>query len=192
MSMSHPGVDFLVEDLRPLVEMPITSRSFHELGGADCIDVPGDVFHPPTGRPPDWALALCRSCPARLPCLALAVRSEATEQRHGWYGGLGPAERARIAGHIDGADVPPSNRIGRPNRPARGRLAGPWTRLPAICAVRAEQRSGTFTRPRAIPSALPGSPYDHFCPRRGVNTVDYLVVAVESADLAILRHHIGP
>ena len=38
-------------------------------------------------------------CPARLACLALALRAEDADAREGWYGGLAPADRDDIA-HI--------------------------------------------------------------------------------------------
>jgi WhiB family redox-sensing transcriptional regulator len=52
------------------------------------------AFYSPDSR--SWwdygpALAICRRCPARLPCLAWALD---TEQRHGVWGGTTPTDRA--------------------------------------------------------------------------------------------------
>ncbi|MFF6874731.1 helix-turn-helix domain-containing protein [Streptomyces sp. NPDC012474] len=50
------------------------------------------------GEPAALALAQAVVDPrGRLECLALALRAEDPEARHGWYGGFGPAERDRIA-----------------------------------------------------------------------------------------------
>jgi AraC-like DNA-binding protein len=63
-----------------------------------CRDVDVNLYHPEDGeRPAEDLLAACVACGDRLQCLALALRAEDAETRHGWYGGLGPADRDRIA-----------------------------------------------------------------------------------------------
>jgi len=60
-----------------------------------------DLYHPDQGRPQDLALACCAGCPARLACLALALRAEDPEERSGWYGGLGPGDRDALSASLN-------------------------------------------------------------------------------------------
>jgi hypothetical protein len=95
--MSNLPADVPLERLLALVGEPEATRVLRALDAAACATLSPDIYHPESGRPPARALALCVTCPARLPCLALALRTEQKDQRHGWYGGLGPAERGEIA-----------------------------------------------------------------------------------------------
>lgn len=71
------------------------------LEGAACRGLPPDVYHPEVGQPDQAALACCQLCPARLSCLALALQTEPSDARYGWYGGLGPRDRDNIAARLD-------------------------------------------------------------------------------------------
>lgn len=66
-------------------------------GLAACQDIDPDLFFPVAAPNSDagkrqaaQARAVCRSCPARVPCLGFAV---ATRQAWGVWGGTTPAER---------------------------------------------------------------------------------------------------
>jgi hypothetical protein len=78
---------------------------------APCQGVDPSAYHPEAGEPDAVHLARCVRCDIRLHCLALALRSEPPDQRHGWYGGLGPDERDLVAATLhlgaDQYDVPP-------------------------------------------------------------------------------------
>ena len=56
-----------------------------------CTQVGGDIFYPRKGDACEEAKALCRSCEARVPCLAYALQSRDGE---GIFGGF--TERARL------------------------------------------------------------------------------------------------
>ena len=70
------------------------------LSGAACVGLPASEYHPEVGSPSDDALVRCTACPAQLACLALALRTETTDERHGWFGGLSPVERSTVAASI--------------------------------------------------------------------------------------------
>ena len=52
-------------------------------------------FFPEEGEHPDEAVAICRRCPVRQPCLDYAL---AAEERFGVWGGTTPRERHRMRG----------------------------------------------------------------------------------------------
>ena len=56
-----------------------------------CTQVGGDLFYPRKGESTEEAKAVCRSCEARVPCLAYALRARDGE---GIYGGF--TERVRL------------------------------------------------------------------------------------------------
>ncbi|RZU46527.1 Homeodomain-like domain-containing protein [Krasilnikovia cinnamomea] len=97
----------------------------NDIAIAACVGVDPDIYHPEQGLPNELALARCAGCPARLACLALALRTEDPEARAGWYGGLGPADRDNVAAHLrlDTPEPPPPDRA---LEAARLRTAG-WT-----------------------------------------------------------------
>lgn len=80
-------------DLRDLINRP----AGRTLDQAACAGADPDLYHPDEGQPDELSLFRCKMCPARLACLALALRAEDPDARAGWYGGVGPAERDDIA-----------------------------------------------------------------------------------------------
>jgi WhiB family redox-sensing transcriptional regulator len=62
-------------------------------GDALCAQTDPEAFFPEKGQSPAAAKRVCRACPVRLPCLALAL---ATNERHGVWGGLSEQERHRV------------------------------------------------------------------------------------------------
>ena len=91
------SLHFLVGREHELRHM-IQSSQQPDTARAACRDVDVDLYHPADGETPaEGSLAMCVSCGGRLECLALALRAEEPEARHGWYGGLGPADRDRVA-----------------------------------------------------------------------------------------------
>jgi hypothetical protein len=108
-------------DLRDLIDHPTN----HHLGLAACTGTDPDVYHPDKGQPDEMSLFRCTGCPARLACLALALRAEDADAREGWYGGLGPADRDDIASILrlePSQSAPPDRAI----EAARLRASG-WT-----------------------------------------------------------------
>jgi AraC-like DNA-binding protein len=103
----------------------INNAANDNLDLAACSGVDPDVYHPEQGQPSGLALARCAGCPARLACLALALRAEDPEAREGWYGGLGPADRndAATVLHLETPEPPPP---GPAIEAARLRATG-WT-----------------------------------------------------------------
>lgn len=71
------------------------------LSGAACRGLGPAAYHPKVGRPRDEDLALCVACNARIACTAMALRAEAPETRVGWYGGLDPRDRGRLAVRLE-------------------------------------------------------------------------------------------
>jgi WhiB family redox-sensing transcriptional regulator len=67
---------------------------------AACKDVPDpDVFFPSKGEDAAAAKQICAGCPVLGECLEFALATmRAPERDHGVYGGLTPAERARLRG----------------------------------------------------------------------------------------------
>ncbi|WP_406451733.1 WhiB family transcriptional regulator [Streptomyces sp. NBC_00876] len=97
------------QELRDLIHSPENRDAVR----AACTDVDVSLYHPEDGeRPADGLLAVCVGCEGRLECLALALRAEDPEVRHGWYGGLGPADRDRIAAvvRLDAVATPLSDK----------------------------------------------------------------------------------
>lgn len=65
---------------------------------AVCRTTDPEVFFPTAGESPERALAICWSCPVRVPCLEAAMAAERhgpKNGRAGVWGGLTPQERAR-------------------------------------------------------------------------------------------------
>lgn len=108
-------------ELRDMIDHPAN----HQLGLAACAGTDPDVYHPGEGQPDEISLFRCTGCPARLACLALALRAEDADAREGWYGGLGPADRDDIAPILrlePSQSAPPDRAI----KAARLRSSG-WT-----------------------------------------------------------------
>ena len=59
-----------------------------------CAEVGGDIFYPRKGEACEEAKALCRSCEARVPCLAYALQARDDE---GIFGGFTERVRLRVA-----------------------------------------------------------------------------------------------
>jgi AraC-like DNA-binding protein len=85
------------QELRALIHQPDRNPLGRPLRLAACRGMDLEAFFPDEGRPDDLVLARCTSCPARLACLALALRAEDHDMRWGWYGGLGPEDRDGVA-----------------------------------------------------------------------------------------------
>lgn len=90
--MSHLDAGTEEAELRRLLR----HMDFDALDKAACRGMDPEVYHPDVGSPDPLALAVCRTCPARLPCLAVALRAEDPDRRYGWFGGLGPTERRAL------------------------------------------------------------------------------------------------
>jgi hypothetical protein len=88
-------------ELRELIGGPDRQPFECQLRDAACRGMDPDLFHPDDGQPDDLVLARCAGCPARLACLALALRAEDPAARSGWYGGYGPTERDEVAAVLD-------------------------------------------------------------------------------------------
>jgi AraC-like DNA-binding protein len=130
-------------ELRALVDNPSVKPLDHQLREAACRGVEPAVYHPDLGQPDDLALALCTDCPARLACLALALRAEDPDMRSGWYGGLAPRDRDAIATDFSLEKPEPPPVPDRIAQAAQLRAAG-WT-IDAIatelgCSRRTVQR----------------------------------------------------
>jgi Transcription factor WhiB len=67
---------------------------------AACKDVPEpDLFFPGKGEDGEAAKRICAGCPVLVECLEFALATmRAADRDHGVYGGLTPAERARLRG----------------------------------------------------------------------------------------------
>jgi WhiB family redox-sensing transcriptional regulator len=72
----------------------------HQLRDAACRGTDTELYFPDDGEPGELALARCAGCQARLACLALALRTEDSDPRYGWFGGLGPADRDAVASSL--------------------------------------------------------------------------------------------
>lgn len=113
-------------ELRSLIRNPSTRPIFSQLQHGACRGMDPDVYHPDEGGPTELALARCFSCHARLACLGLALRAEDPEERCGWYGGLGPADRDALAASL-GVGKPSATPVtDTAARAARLRAVG-WT-----------------------------------------------------------------
>lgn len=89
-------------ELRDLIHYADHRCLGRQLRAAACSGMDPDIFHPDDGQQPDeLVIARCAGCPARLACLALALRAEEPDARVGWYGGLGPQDRDQIAAALD-------------------------------------------------------------------------------------------
>lgn len=82
-----------------VTDLTTMSRRWEER--AACAGLPSgvDAYFPEDGkRPPAGALALCRSCPVAMECLATALIHESESGDHfGWWGGVGPDSREQLA-----------------------------------------------------------------------------------------------
>jgi AraC-like DNA-binding protein len=87
--------------LRTLIENSDFQSISRQLRHAAYVGMDPALFHPDRGRPPELALARCFGCPARMPCLALAFRTEDPDLRTGWYGGLGPSDLDAVADSLN-------------------------------------------------------------------------------------------
>lgn len=92
-----------------LVSNP-TATSGRWTDQAACADISSgvDTYFPENGElPPADALNLCWSCPVAAECLATALVHESQDgYRFGWWGGVGPDERAQIALRLGLQTVP--------------------------------------------------------------------------------------
>jgi AraC-like DNA-binding protein len=70
------------------------------LDQGSCRGIDTNAYHPEVGVPAEDDLARCNNCAANVACVAMALRAEDPEARAGWYGGLGPAERAELADRL--------------------------------------------------------------------------------------------
>jgi WhiB family redox-sensing transcriptional regulator len=76
-----------------LVELPAPPGGLPLLPGALCKGQDPSPWFPRPGGSMDRAKAICRVCPARVPCLDWAVQAG---ERAGVWGGTSPDERAQI------------------------------------------------------------------------------------------------
>lgn len=60
-----------------------------------CLEVDPAIFFPDKSKPTNEAKAVCELCDVQAECLTWALE---TNQRHGIFGGMGPAERQRLQG----------------------------------------------------------------------------------------------
>ena len=97
----------------------------HGLDHAACAGADPDAYHPDEGQPDELTLFRCNGCPARLACLALALRAEDPDMREGWYGGLSPTDRDDAAMVLQ-LGAPRQSAPDRAVEAARLRAAG-WT-----------------------------------------------------------------
>lgn len=58
-----------------------------------CAQVDPELFYPEKGQPALPAKRICQTCPVRDACLSAALESD---ERHGIWGGLSAADRARL------------------------------------------------------------------------------------------------
>lgn len=122
--------------LRAVTTRMLTSGNWHWADDAACASgaLPLDTYFPERGRPPATALALCRSCPVAMQCLATALVHELHEGlRNGWWGGLGPDDRELTAERIG---IGPAARARAAHRPAEAarRLRAQRRTVPSIAA----------------------------------------------------------
>jgi AraC-like DNA-binding protein len=119
-------------ELRELIDNSDFKPLNHQLRRAACRGMDPEAFHPNEGRPDVLVLARCTGCPARLACLALALRAEDPDWRSGWYGGLSPDDRDAVAHTLALRRPEPLPESDRASRAAEFRAAG-WT-VEAIAA----------------------------------------------------------
>jgi AraC-like DNA-binding protein len=95
-------------ELRDLIRHNDHRLIERQLRNAACRGMDPELFHPDDGQPDELVIARCAGCPARLACLALALRVEEPDARVGWYGGLGPEDRDQVAMtlHLDTPEPP--------------------------------------------------------------------------------------
>lgn len=103
-----------------------------DLTQAACVEWPSDWWFAERGPERDAALAICQGCPIRAACLDHALELEGTtarQGRSGIFGGLTPAQRARLPR----APVPAREPCGTASAArAHGRRGEP---IDAACAV---------------------------------------------------------
>lgn len=112
-------------ELRALVGNSSLTSLNHQLRDAACRGIDTELYFPDDGEPGELALARCAGCPARLACLAHALRTEDPDPRYGWFGGLGPADRDAVATSLT-IKKPASPALDPPTRAIELRAAG-WT-----------------------------------------------------------------
>ena len=79
--------------MRPLVEVPVPPWTVDAL----CAQMPGDLWFPEKGANGtinSRVRALCAACPVQTQCLDTAL---ANGERFGFWGGLSPEERKKLA-----------------------------------------------------------------------------------------------
>jgi hypothetical protein len=119
-------------ELRLMLETPGSRPVLRKLSSAACSGSDTDAYHPDEGSPSQLTLARCAGCPARLACLALALRAEDPQARSGWYGGLGPADRDALASSL-AAGAPATRQVPELAFRAARLWAAGWT-VPSIAA----------------------------------------------------------
>ena len=85
---------------RELLATYIERFPHDRLSRAACRGLHPDLYHPKIGPPRSVDLERCASCAIRLECVALALMSEESDAREGWYGGLAPEDRDILASHL--------------------------------------------------------------------------------------------
>lgn len=71
-----------------------------------CAGIDPTLWFPAAGEDNLVAKRICLECPVRVRCLETALATESfkgREYRFGIWGGLGPTERANLAGSLSGA-----------------------------------------------------------------------------------------
>lgn len=77
------------------LELPVPAHGLvlPVLPGALCKEQDPGLWFPRPGGSMDKAKAVCRTCPARMPCLNWAIEAD---ERDGVWGGTTPDERAQL------------------------------------------------------------------------------------------------
>jgi hypothetical protein len=156
------------QELRDLIDHPTN----HHLGLAACAGTDPDVYHPDKRQPDEMSLFRCTGCPARLACLALALRAEDADAREGWYGGLQPADRDDIGPLLrlePSQSAPPDRAIAaEPSSDTSGWPPRSTLRylVPRSFANHAATERGATLR-LAVASGVPGLAVADPGPRRG-------------------------
>jgi Transcription factor WhiB/Homeodomain-like domain len=104
LEMNHPSPESQPAGHNQLLHLIANPASIN-VAQAACIGIDPDVYHP-DGDLDDISKARCATCPARTPCLALALVAEEPDARAGWYGGHGPHHRDQIAAELGIGEIP--------------------------------------------------------------------------------------